>query len=139
MDDVALTHRICELLGRVPGWSWEPADDAPDYLEDVVGIRYGETQPTPHRTIGVRVYWTDDDALNVRRVQLRFRGRPNDPAGADSLAGVAFVVLHGLSRVGGISDIRRVSSGPLGSDTKDRRERSDNYQIILDNPEALHE
>lgn len=136
MDDVALTYLLCAILGRVPGWSWEPDPEADDYPDSVVGIRYGATQETPHRTIGVRVYASTDEDLHVRRVQFRLRGRPNDKAGADSLAGVLFVVLHELSRVGGISDIRRISSGPLGADTKGREERSDNYQIILDNPEA---
>jgi hypothetical protein len=137
IDDAALTYRLCEILGGVPGWSWVADPDAPDYTQDVVGIRYGATQDTPNRTIGVRVYASTDDDLSVRRVQLRLRGAPYDPAGADVLAGVAFVVLHGLSRVGGISDIRRISQGPLGADTKGREERSDNYQIILDNPEAI--
>lgn len=137
MDDAALTDRICELLGRVPGWTWNPDPEAPDYPAEVVGIRYGATQPTPDRTIGVRVYSSTDDDIHVRRVQLRLRGAPLDPAGADTLAGVAFTVLHGLSRAGGISDIRRISFGPLGPDDKGREERSENYQIILDNPEAL--
>ena len=135
MDDAALTDRICELLGRVPGWSWLPdADD--DYPANVVGIRYGATQPTPDRTIGVRVYSSTDDDTHVRRVQIRTRGGRLDPAGADTLAGVVFTVLHGLSRWGGISDIRRISFGPLGADDLGREERSENYQIILDNPEA---
>lgn len=137
MDDVQLTYRICELLGRVPGWEWDPDPDAPAYPASSVGIYYGAIQPKPDRAIGVRVYATSDDDVLVRRVQLLQRGRPHDGAGADALAGVAFSVLHMLSRVGGISDIRRTSSGPLGADENDREERSDNYQIILDNPEAL--
>lgn len=135
MDDAALTDRICELLGRVPGWSWAP-DAEEDYPQSVVGIRYGATQPTPDRTIGVRVYSSTDDDIHVRRVQIRTRGGRLDPAGADTLAGVVFTVLHGLSRWGGISDIRRISFGPFGPDDAGREERSDNYQIILDNLEA---
>lgn len=136
MDDKQVTFRICEILGRVPGWSWDPDPDTPDYPADVVGIRYGPNQDRPHRSIGVRVYASTDVDVLSRRVQLRFRGAPYDIAGADTLAGVAFTVLHELSRVGGISDIRRVSSGPLGADNQAREERADNYQIILDNPEA---
>jgi hypothetical protein len=137
VDDVQLTYRICEILGRVPGWSWTPDPEAPDYPESVVGLRYGEIQPTPDRTIGVRVYASTDEDVLSRRVQLRLRGGRHDRTGADRLAGVAFTVLQELSRVGGISDIRRISTGPLGADESGREERSDNYQIILDNPEAL--
>lgn len=137
MDDVALTLRLCELLGRIPGWSWNPDPDADDYPANVVGIRYGATQPTPHRTIGVRVYSPDDRPdLTIRRVQIRLRGEPYKPAGADALAGIVHTVLTGLSRAGGISDISRISFGPLGADDQGREERSENYQIILDNPEA---
>lgn len=136
MDDEQLTYRVCELLGRVPGWHWDPAPDAPAYPASGLGIFYGATQPKPDRAIGVRCYASDDDDVLVRRVQLRLRGRPNDSADADRIAGIAFTVLHTLSRVGGISDIRRISTGPLGADESDREERAENYQIILDNPEA---
>ncbi|MDF2554130.1 MAG: Bacteriophage minor capsid protein [Microbacterium sp.] len=135
MDDVALTRAICALLGRVPGWFYDP--DVETLPADRVAIFEGAIQPEPDRAIGVRCYASTDGDLLVRRVQLRLRGAPYDSTGADALAGVAFTVLHGLSRAGGISDIRRISSGPLGADTSNREERSDNYQVILDNPEAL--
>lgn len=138
MDDVTLTETICALLGRVPGWSYDPDPEAPPYPESVVGIFYGAIDAHPDRAIGVRLYGFDDDDLSVRRVQLMLRGPKDDStAGVDALASVAFLVLHGLSRAGGISDIRRVSAGPLGADESGREERSDNYQIIIDNPEAL--
>lgn len=137
MDDVQLTFQICELLGDVPGWHWDPSPDAAAYPADGLGIFYGAIQPTPHRAIGVRCYGSDDDDVLVRRVQLRMRGRPHDSTDVDAISGVAFLVLHTLSRVGGISDIRRISSGPLGADESGREERSDNFQIILDNPEAM--
>ena len=133
MDDVTLTETICALLGQVPGWSYDPDPEAEPYPESVVGIFYGAIEPDPDRAIGVRLYGVDDDDLAVRRVQLLLRGRKHDATSADALASVAFTVLHGLSRVGGISDIRRVSAGPLGADGSGREERSDNYQIIIDN------
>ncbi len=136
MDDAQLTRRICELLGRVPGWLWwEDSDEA--YPLTSTGIFYGATQDKPDRAIGVRCYGSTDEDVLSRRVQLRFRGRPHLVDDADVMAGVSFTVLQGLSRVGGISDIRRISSGPLGTDSQGREERSDNYQIILDNPEVL--
>lgn len=138
MDDVALTRAICEQLGRIPGWSYDPDPAADPYPEDVVGIYYGALQPTPDRAIAVRVYSPiSDDEILARRVQLRFRGGAYDVTGADRLAGIAFTVLHELSRVGGISDIRRISAGPFGADNTGREERADNYQAILDNPEAI--
>lgn len=138
MDDAQLTDRICDLIGRVPGWEWDPAPDAPEYPATSTGIYYGAIPDAPDRAVGVRVYAPIDDGETLaRRVQIRTRGRKHLTNDADRMAGVIFAVLHGLSRVGGISDIRRISFGPLGADTKGREERSDNYQIILDNPEAL--
>jgi hypothetical protein len=137
MDDVQLTYRICELLGTVPGWHWDPDPDAPAYPSTGVGIFYGAIEDKPDRAIGVKCYGSDDGDVLVRRVQLRLRGRSHDRTDADALAGVAFLVLHGLSRVGGISDARRISTGPLGADESEREERSENYQITLDNPEAI--
>lgn len=138
MDDSTLTQTICAILGRLPGWAWRP--NGPDYTEDEVGIFYGAIQPTPHRAVGVRVYSATDSADGTapdqRRVQLIIRGHPDRPDGADVLAGFAFLVLHGLSRVGGINGISRTSMGPLGADDNGRQERSDNYSITLDNPEA---
>lgn len=137
MGDVDLTDLICTLLGRFPGWQYDPDPDAPAYPESVVGIYYGAIQPSPDRAVGVRVYADIDDDLSVRRAQLLLRGGKHNAAGADALADLAFLMLHQLSRVGGISDVRRISGGPLGADDSGREERSENYQIILDNPEVL--
>lgn len=137
MDDEALTKRVLAILGGIPGWEYDPDPDAPAYPASSVGLYYGAIQPDPDRAVGARIYASVDDDVHSRRLQLRLRGRPHDPAGADALAGVAFTVLHELSRVGGISDIRRISTGPLGADSLGREERSDNYQLILDNPEAI--
>jgi len=137
VDDATLTRLICSLLGRVPGWKYDPDPKAPKYPESTVGIYYGALQPAPDRGIAVRVYAHTDDAILSRRAQLMIRGGKYNPAGADDLASVAFTVLHELSRVGGISDARRISTGPLGADNTGRETRSDNYQFILDNPEAI--
>jgi hypothetical protein len=100
-DDAALTRAICALLGRIPGWAYDPDPEAEPYPESVVGIYHGALQPTPDRAVAVRVYATSDDELAIRRAQIRFRGRKHDTFGADNLAKPAFLVLHGLSRVGG--------------------------------------
>lgn len=135
MDDPTLTATICGLLGAVPGWEWRP--DGPAYQSTELGISYGSIPPNPDRGIGVRIYSADDARdLLTRRVQLRFRGTPGRPDGADNLASVAFAALNGLSRVGGISGISRISMAPLGADANGREERTDNYEVTLDNTGA---
>jgi len=137
MDDAALTVVICEQLARVPGWEWRP--NGPAFARSDTGIFYGAIGAEPDRAIGVRVYAADDnDAQHThgRRVQVRYRGRRADPADADRMAHIGYLVLNGLSRVGGISDARRISMVPLGADDNGREERTDNYRINLDNPEA---
>lgn len=137
MDDATLTRVLCSILGRVPTWEWRP--DGPSYQSTETGIFYGPIDTEPDAAIGVRVYGSLDSPtshLYGRRAQLRFRGRRDERDGADRMAGIAFTVLDGLSRVGGISGIRRFSFGPSVTDDNGREERTDNYSIILDNPEA---
>jgi hypothetical protein len=137
MDDDALTYRLGEILGRIPGWVWGP--DVESFPAGVVPIFYGRIADEPDRAVGIRVYGTDDmltQSLAERMVQLRFRGGRGDPRGANKLASPAFAMLQGLSRQGGISDARRFSMAPLGADANGREERTDNYLITLDNLEA---
>lgn len=138
MDDATLTTTICELLGALEGdWAWK--EDSP-YTSSEIGVFYGQIGDTPDRAVGVRVYATTDiplEHLSWRRVQLRHRGARDRPDGADELASATFAALQGLSRVGGISGANRMSMAPLGADQNGREERTDNYIIILDNPEAF--
>lgn len=136
MDDTDLTLVLCEILGRVPGWSWRP--DGPDYGPGEVGIFYRSIDTTPDRAIGVAVYGGSDPAVYApqRRVQLHFRGSPGDRTGADTLAGIAFLVLQDRPPGQGIVTIARTSFGPLPADGNRRQERTDNYLILLDNLEA---
>lgn len=137
MNDVELTKTVCALLGRVPTWEWRPT--GPRYTATETAIFYGAIGSTPDRAIGVRLYGADDNDIQherTRRVQVRYRGRPGRPDDADAMASIGFDVLQGLSRVGGISGIGRMSMSPSAADDNDRQERTDNYRIILDNPEA---
>lgn len=138
MDDVELTEFLCTALGGIPGWDYQA--DGSDVGPTRVGVAYGRIPGgMPHRWAGVRVYGTEDDnvrALHTRFAQVRFRGGQNDPTGADKLAHPAFLVLTGLSRVGGISGVSRISMAPLGADENGREERTDNYEITLDNTGA---
>lgn len=137
MDTETLTTTIAQLLADRTGWAWQP--NGPAYTNTQVGVFYGAIGANPDQAVGITVYTTDDPypvGANVRRVQLRFRGLPGVRAGADTLADTAFAHLHGLARVAGINLATRVSMAHLGADESDRQERADNYQIILDNPEA---
>lgn len=137
MNDAELTTLVCEILATIPGWAWRPT--GPGYTSADVAIFFGAIDADPDRAVGVRVYATLDDPLEhwgARSVQLRFRGAAHSRASADELAGRAFPVLQQISRVGGISGIRRDSMAPLGADAKGREERTDNYTINLDNQEA---
>lgn len=136
MDDDALTITICELLGRVPGWHWSETTDPPP---SSLGIFYGDIPEAPDRAIGVRVYGGSDDPLVYspqRRAQLRIRGGRDDKRGADQIASIAFSLLQGRCRSGGIAWIQRESFGPLGADKNLREERAENYSVTLDNPEV---
>lgn len=139
MDDATLTTRINEQLAKIPGWAWRP--NGPIYTAAEVAIFYGAIGAKPDRAVGTRVYGAPSDIggdgqLALRSVQLRFRGAAHAPNSADELAGFAFTVLQGLSRVDGISGVRRESFTSLGADANSREERTDNYLIILDNQEA---
>lgn len=136
MGDSELTKLLCRLLAQSCGWAW-----IPDGINPAATVRlfYGAVGTSPDAAVGVRVYGgTDDlvDGLKVRRVQLWHRGPKNAVDGADKLADAAFAALQGLSRVEGINTALRLSWAFLGADGSGREQRSDNYQIILDNPEA---
>lgn len=138
MDDTALTEFLASKLGTIPGWTY--AADGANIPTGRVGVALGRIPAgPPDRWAGVRVYGTDDDevqALHSRMVQVRLRGAPNDPNGANTLAHPVYLVLTGLSRVGGISGVTRTSMAPLGADSQGREERTDSYEITLDNMEA---
>ena len=132
MRDRDVTIAICSLLGDIAGWAWRPT--GPAYQASEVGVFYGAIKAAPDRAVGIRVYGGSDEvATGVawRRVQVFCRGAKNAPDGADELAAEVFSVLHGLSRVGGMDGIRRVSMAPLGADDNGREERSDNYEVLL--------
>lgn len=130
MREPDLVKSVATILAAGTGWAWRPA--GPAYAAAETGVFYGQVGTTPNRACGITPYQPDDDLSDVpglRRVQLWFRGAPNDPDGADDLAEDAFAVLQGLMRVGGIHLMKRVSSAQLGIDGNGRRQRADNYQI----------
>lgn len=139
MNTSALITTIAELLATAGVGAWRPA--GPAYTATETAITYRALPAAPDRAIAVAAYDNVDDPVTgtaVRFVQLRVRGRAERIADADDLADFAFGVLHDRHQPApGIARILRTSTVPLGADGNARQERSDNYQIILDNPEAL--
>jgi len=136
VNDRDLTIAVCELLGELPGWSWSTTGT---YPSGRVGVFYGAIPDAPDMAVGVRVYGGTDDPevyAPTRNVQLLVRGGRNLPDSADQLAGLAFLLLQGRMRTGGINHIHRTSFGPLGADGNGREERADNFTITLDNLEV---
>ncbi|MCT1363966.1 minor capsid protein [Microbacterium sp. p3-SID131] len=132
MDDATLTRLLCRLLARVPTFEYDVTPPSSG-----VAVQYGALKAEPDRAVGVRVYSTTDERhLHWRRAQVRIRGAKGSKTDADKIAGIVFAALHGLSREGGISGIRRESMSPNGADTNGREERTDNYIITLDNQES---
>ena len=130
---------ICSILGTIPGWDWNPDGTGP-VVSDPVTIFYGALGTTPDTAVGVRIYASTDsltEHYGSRRVQIRVRGAQGRPDGADELAGLAFAAIQGLSRMGGVSGISRLSLSPAGTDDNRREERTENYLITLDNLEAF--
>jgi hypothetical protein len=137
VDDRALTIWLCQQLGSLDGWQWW--ESAEPYPAGSVGVHYGRIADHPNRGVGVRVYGGTDSRVTdskTRRVQLRFRGDPSNPDGADVLADQAFTHLESLLREGVVSEVDRQSFSSAGSDDNEREQRTDNYLIIFDNEEA---
>lgn len=135
MDTSTLTTTVCTLLDAAGVGKWRPSG----YTAAEVGIFYGAIGSTPDRAIGVTTYLQSDDVvtgLAVRRVQIRCRGARGTPNGADVIADAAFAALHRTYHVSGLASIARTSTAPLGADGNGRQERTDNYVIVIDNPEA---
>ncbi|WP_234024231.1 MULTISPECIES: minor capsid protein [Microbacterium] len=138
MDDETLTHRLGEILGRVPTFAWRPGENDPAPTPREVAVMYGKLRDAPDRGIGISVYNSlDEPDVLKRRVQFHIRGERLQPFGADRIAGVVFAVLEGRLRGGGISSIVRQSFTRLGADANGREQRTENYLITLDNLEAL--
>lgn len=112
---------------------WRPT--GPAYTSAEIGIFYGPIGALPDRAIGVTCYTQTDNPENGRAdryVQVRCRGAKSLPNGADLIADAVFNALHGSYHTSGFARITRTSTAPLGADTNARQERTDNYQLIID-------
>lgn len=132
-----VVYAIAQILDIAGVGAWQP--DGPAYVPTEVGVFYGPIAAAPDRAVGITVYSQTDDIETGRAdryVQIRCRGSRGRPNGADLLADAAFDALQGVYHTSGIARITRTSTAPLGADSNGRQERTDNYQLILDNPEA---
>lgn len=96
---------------------------------------------TPHAAISLGVYDSADEvevARGTHRVQAMFRGAPDDSLSCDDLADAVFGLWHAREGLwlGGlhVALISRVSRIPLGMDGNNRSLRSDNYELLVDEP-----
>lgn len=135
MDDATLTRLVATWLATAGVGVWRPA--GPTYTAGEVGMFYGPIADSPDRAVGVAVYSSADPVstgITVRFVQVRYRGAPGVPSGADVLASAGFAAIHGVHHRDGVARARRISSARLGADDNGRQERTDNYEFILNTP-----
>jgi hypothetical protein len=111
------------------------------YQATDTAIVFGELPSTPNRCIGLTLYSAQDHPvqnLSTVRLQLMFRGAPNDSLDVGDLATTAFAALQGVTdRDYGAAHLiqcGRVSAVPLGIDELKRSTRADNYQIDVNTP-----
>ena len=104
----------------------------------------GRDLPTrPDSAVALNIYDSDDAveiARGTHRVQAMFRGDPDDSLSADDVADLVFDLWHareGLWLDGlHVALMTRVSRIPLGADGNNRSMRSDNYELLVDEPES---
>lgn len=137
MDTTTLVTAVNQILHDAGAGVWHPT--GPAYTSAQTGIFYGPIGAAPDKAIGVTSYNQTDDVVNgeaIRYIQVKCRGAKGAPNGADVIADAAKDALHGVYHTSGFARISRNSAAPLGADENGRQERVDNYQILLDNPEA---
>lgn len=120
------------------------ADDTESYFTDGdVAIVLVTMPEQPHQVICLGAYGGVEDsvtAVDFPMVQVRTRGLPHDELGADDLADQVRFHLHQARYLpagsGSLSSIARSSWVPLGEDSNQRGERSDNYRVLMSNRTA---
>lgn len=111
------------------------------YLATDTGVVFGLYPTSPDRCIAMTAYATSDEAkvaLSRIRVELAFRGVPNDSLDVDDLADSVFNVLHGYEDLtfgsAHVDQALRVISHATGVDDSKRSQRSDSYDLDVDVP-----
>lgn len=138
-----LTVGIAEHLTAAGiGLSW---NEEGLYPVGQTGIFTKKMPQSPDRVVTLSVVWGNDDISMPRSapmVQIRGRGRPNDPLDVDDLLDSIETVLNGATGLtfGGLTviQINRRIVAPLGEDENDRWERVDQYYADVDVPPTIN-
>lgn len=114
---------------------------ATSYGPTDTAIVFGEPPIDPNRVIALSLYSAQDHPvqnLSTVRLQVMFRGAPDNTLDAGDLATTVFSALQGIThRTFGAAHLvqcRRVSAVPLGVDDSRRNRRSDNYECDVNTP-----
>lgn len=114
---------------------------AASYAPTDTAIVFGPLPIDPSRCIGLSLYSAQDHPkqnLSTVRLQLMFRGAPDNTLDVGDLATQAFAALQGVEgREFGTAHLiqcGRVSAVPLGLDDSRRGTRADNYEIDVNTP-----
>ncbi|GAB2457533.1 minor capsid protein [Xylanimonas ulmi] len=136
LTDTETVYAVAQVLADAGVGAWRP--NGPGFTAGEVGIFYGQIGTTPDRAIGVTRYTRldfvpgDRHPVRVPYLQVRVRGA-TAPNSADDLADAVDGVLQGLTRVGGLNYVERVSGpAPLGPDGNGRQELTINYRVSLE-------
>lgn len=121
----------------------EQGDTDSYFTKDDVAIVIGSMPTDPDKVICLGAYGgteSSEVSWDSPMVQVRTRGNPQDDLGPDDLADAVRFVLHQARYVpagaGSLSSITRSSWVPLGEDSSQRGERSDNYRVLMSNRTA---
>lgn len=132
----ALMMGVGELLAAELGWTYGAGGGFPT-------IHLGYSPDSPDRIVALDTYgdgYQDPtDPHSVILLQLRFRGRVDNPLDPKGFSAAALRVLHNRTDtvIGGlfVPSIYRDTHANLGRDTVTRRwERTDNYSVTVDLP-----
>lgn len=136
----ALATAVAERVGTAPGCSWAGADGIPDGTgaSTPVVLAYVPGEPDAVLTVTV-VPMGDHPTLPLGQVlvQVRARGRRGRPLDAADLLDAVFDVLHGWAVEGdgwAVIQCLRQNRAPLGTDSNDRAEAADHYEVAVDYP-----
>lgn len=121
----------------------EQGDTSSYFAPGDTAIVIGSMPTDPDKVICLGAYGGTEStslAWDSPMVQVRTRGIPQDDLGPDDLADEVRNVLHQARYVpagpGSLSSITRSSWVPLGEDSNQRGERSDNYRVLMSNRTA---
>ncbi|WP_065961272.1 hypothetical protein [Curtobacterium sp. UCD-KPL2560] len=138
-----LLTAVAELLDEAGVGVWSPG--AGTYGPDDVPIFRGTERPVDNPQIILN--WVDTDqhpeiTQGDGILQVAMKGLPNQPASVDDLGYAVFGVLHGLTQQAAgdalIVQCLRRNSVPMGQDEKLRKERADQYDVVVEWPPTSH-